>query len=123
MKAPVSVIVAGALALACGGSLSQAAAKDCNDIQVAYASELLQAQRCDLTAPNPCGAARPGALQDACRCPVAVNPANTAELDRLLAQFQAQTCPLEQLICNRACMAPARSCATGVGSVPKCTGP
>ena len=122
MKPRVSVVAAAALVLAGCSSASAAGAMDCKAIQTAYASALQDAQSCDLASPDSCSATRPWAPQDVCRCTVAVNPARTAELDRLLAQFQAQACPRNRGVCNRLCVAPAHRCAAGAGSSPTCTG-
>lgn len=116
-------VVVAALGFASCVSVSPAGAMDCNAIQTAYAFALRQAQFCDLATPDSCGSIRPWAPQDVCRCQVAVNPKRTAELDRLLAQFQTQGCPLSQRVCNRVCLTPARSCAVGAGPSPTCTGP
>ena len=122
MKPRVGAVVA---ALAFGGcvSVSAAGAMDCDAIRTAYASALRQAQSCDLSTPDSCSATRPWAPQDVCRCKVAVNPARTAELDRLLAQFQAQACPHNKGVCNRLCLKPEHRCAAGKEPPPTCTGP
>src|SRR5262249_25092641 len=120
MKLVVGVVVAAALGFADCGRASQADAMDCNAIQTAYASALLQVQVCDLAVPDSCGATRPRAPQDVCRCKVDANPAHTAELDQLLAQFQSQACPFQGLVCNRRCLSPAHACTAGAGSSPTC---
>src|SRR5262249_34665160 len=81
MKLVVGVVVAAALGFAICRWVSQAGAMDCNGIQTAYASALLHAQACDLAVPDSCGATRPRAPQDVCRCQVAVNPVGAEELD------------------------------------------
>ncbi len=122
MKLFVAVVVAVGAAVgfvACAWVM-EAHTTDCKAVQTAYASALAEAQFCDLTVPDSCSATRPKAPQDVCRCQVAVNPARTAEVDRLLAQFQSQACPLDQSVCNRACTAPISRCATGARSSPSC---
>ena len=120
MKLLVGAIVATAVSFLGCGSLSQADAMDCSAIRTAYAIALQQAQFCDLAQPDSCAATRPRAPQDVCQCQVAVNPARTAELDRLLAQFQSQPCPFDQPFCNRKCLSPAGSCTASAGLSPTC---
>lgn len=121
MKALVSRVMA-VLALAGCVSVATAAAMDCNEIRTAYASALRQAQICDLAASDSCSATRPWAPQDVCRCQVAVNPARTEELDRLLAQFKSQACPFDRVICNRGCVSPTHKCTAVAGPSPTCDG-
>jgi hypothetical protein len=117
----VGAIVASGLASCVWAS--PAGAADCNAIQTAYAAARAQAQVCDLSAPDSCSATRPFSLQDVCQCKVAVNPAHTADLDRLLGQFKSQGCTRAQRVCTRLCRAPARKCAAGLGPSPTCSGP
>ncbi len=116
---PLAAILAAAVALASSGAAAQVS---CGDLVAAYEAELARSQRCDATAPDACAATRPRTPQDACRCQVAVNPARTAELDRLLAQFEAQSCPRNPPVCNRACTAPVRACTAAPGGEPSCAG-
>lgn len=114
---PLAAILAAAVALAAGGAAAQ---PSCDDLVAAYAAELARSQRCDATAPDACAATRPRTPQDACRCQVGVNPARTAELDRLLAQFDAQACPRKPPVCNRACTKPVQACTAAPGAEPSC---
>ena len=122
MKLLAGLVVVASLGFTSCGMASAAGAMDCKAIRSAYASALVQAQLCDPAVPDSCGATRPKAPQDVCRCQVAVNPARTAQLDQLLAQFQAQACPLNQGVCNRLCVSPGHGCAAGAGASPTCTG-
>ena len=119
MKPLAATLLAAALALAAGGAAAQ---PSCGDLVAAYEAEIALSQRCEVGAPDACGATRPRTPQDACRCQVAVNPARTAELDRLLAQFDAQACPRKPPVCNRACTMPARTCTAAAGAAPSCAG-
>ena len=85
-------------------------ANDCATLGRAYRDALPPAQACQPGAAGACAATRPAALDDPCRCKVAVNPARTQELDRLIKQYQAGHCAQEPGFCNRACVAPATGC-------------
>src|ERR1700722_5239277 len=119
---PSFAVIAAAFGLFIGVCVSPVGAADCGAIQDSYASAIRQAQVCDLAKPDSCSTTRPWSPQDVCRCQVAVNPANIAQLDELLAQFKAQECPFAQRMCTRICVAPAHRCAAGAGPSPTCTG-
>ncbi len=110
------------LTFACGVSAQQDG-MDCNAVRSAYAAALQRAQRCEVGALNACGAERPRAVEDACRCPVAVNPTRTAELDELLQRYKSLACRSEPPMCNRACVSAARQCTAMAGAPPSCTAP
>ena len=106
-------LVLGAL-LGCGGSSS---GSKCADLETAYATALSEARTCDPAARDGCRATRPDALDDVCRCQVAVDPASVAPLDQLLDEFQSDECAFAESVCNRLCALPAERCA------PSSTGP
>ena len=109
LRAHRTALIGAMLGLLSAGSSAQVDPADCSAIRAAYAAALTRAQVCDITAANDCGAQRPRAVEDACQCSVAVNPARTAELDRLLALYKSQSCLPAPRLCNRACVAPAHS--------------
>jgi hypothetical protein len=132
-RPPLPAAALAALALACGAAsgagargadrAARGAAPEpatCQDLRDAYGAELARAQACDPAAPDACAATRPGALQDPCGCPVAVDPGRTAGLDRLLAAFRSRGCPPDRPVCNRACVLPAARCAPGSTGQPTC---
>ena len=101
--------------VACGSSSSS----NCAEIEVAYATALSEARRCDPATPETCGATRPDAPDDICRCDVAVNPTSAGPLDLLLGKFQAEHCPFAEVVCDRACALAIGECTANV-SPPVC---
>jgi hypothetical protein len=87
-----------------------AAPADCPALRTAYREALEASQVCDAKAAKPCEAQRASALEDACHCPVSVNPGKTGPLDRLIAQYRDGGCEAKPAFCNRACPAPLEAC-------------
>jgi hypothetical protein len=110
-------LVGGALAF----QASAAPAEACTALRKAYQEALPAAQVCDAKSPKACAAQRVAALEDACRCPVSVNPGRTRQLDGLIAKYKAQGCAATQpSFCNRACPAPDPQCGGEAGTAPHC---
>ncbi len=103
-----------------GGFAQIVAADDCSVIAESYASALQAARVCDPAAPDSCATSRVGSLRDVCRCQIAVNPGRTADLDRLAAQFKAQSCAYDRPVCTLACTIPVHTCVAIEGSTPSC---
>ncbi len=85
-------------------------AADCATIAADYDTALKAAQVCDPAIADSCAESRPRSLRDVCRCQAAVNPNNTAELDRLAADFKAQSCGYDSFVCRMACTVPTHIC-------------
>ncbi|HVN89347.1 MAG TPA: hypothetical protein VMT61_06005 [Candidatus Binataceae bacterium] len=119
MKSFVTVIIAVGL-LFCGLARPSVAA-DCATIAADYDTALKAAQVCDPAVADSCAASRPRSLRDVCRCEAAVNPNSTAELDRMAADFKAQSCAYDSPICRMACTIPVHVC-TAKDSSGACRG-
>jgi hypothetical protein len=116
-RAPSLAFAILALAIAVGGRASggenlatPAASTECEAARSAYTSAIAQALTCDPAKSDSCSASRPAALEDVCRCVIAVNPAATARLDELAAEYQSKGC-VNPGICRRLCKQPAASCS------------
>jgi hypothetical protein len=113
------LLAATALAAVAGcGSAS------CLSIAKAYADEVPNALMCDPGAANACAAQRPTVvyeqsgqkltLEGLGTCAHAMNPARTARLDQILAQYNSEGC---QLLATPVCPAPSNLCvSTSTGS-------
>jgi hypothetical protein len=97
---------------ATGGDIgaTPAPSSECEVARIAYASAIAQALSCDPTQSDSCSASRPAALEDVCRCVVAVNPTAAAKLDQLATEYQSRGC-VRPGICSRLCKQPAGSCS------------
>ena len=94
---------------------------NCTEIVAAYADALKEAQLCDTSARDICGAERPEKPQDPCKCQVAVRTDGTAELDKLLVRFKDAACSADQPVCNHgACVLPEHTCRAEEGTGPTC---
>ena len=101
---------------------AHAASDGCAVLRGQYRVAVEQARVCQPTAREACAALQPAALGDACHCQVRVNPAATAQLERLSAQYRAHGCVPEAAFCNRQCVVPAEQCSGLAGGVPLCGG-
>ncbi len=104
------------------GARADGAPPSCETLRAQYRAALPAAQQCDPKAAKPCAALRPVVLGDACNCQVSVNPQRTAELDRLMAAYQALACAPEpaMAICRRMCTAPVSHCGAASGVPAAC---
>lgn len=113
-------VLAAALAAAAASPRTHAdEAASCPALVAQYAAAIDAARSCTPGDADACGAVRLRALDDPCRCEVAVSPAAVAAVDAVAARHRKAVCPAPAGLCTRRCRAPVPRCEAG-GSGGRC---